>query len=63
MKILERLKGDGVLDAIVTFKMAQDEKDQLVEYCALHNISLGKLVREGLTMIMKAIKEEERPRK
>ena len=59
MSVLDKVKGDDLLDTTVTVKINADHKEELVEFCKEHKISMGKLVRYGLDMVVSAIKKEQ----
>lgn len=60
MSILDKIKGSDNLDSTITVKVNSADKEELVQFCADNKISMGKLVREGLEMIIKEIKKEIR---
>lgn len=60
MSIVERIQGNDNLDGVITFKINSEDKEDLIEFCKDRKISMGKLIREAIEMIVEEILAEEK---
>ena len=59
MNILEQVKEDNNMSAVITIKISESDKQELIEFCGDRSIGISKLVRNGVKLIIKEIKKEE----
>jgi hypothetical protein len=58
MSLLEQLKNKDDLNGTLTIKINTDAKKELLAFCKKHKISMGKLTRKGIEMVMKELANE-----
>ncbi len=60
MSIIEKVRGKAVLTNTMAFKISDEQKSEVTDFCEERGISFGKLVRLGLERIVEDIKKEEK---
>lgn len=58
MSVLDKVKGDPVLETTLTVKISKEQKRELIKFAKKHKISLGKMVRFGLDLVKEEIEKE-----
>jgi len=57
-KLLEEMKGDPKLDGTITVKINKNVKDELISFASDNGLSLGKMIRKGLELVMTQVEQE-----
>lgn len=58
MNIIEQMKGDPKLTGVITVKINQEVKEELIEFAKDNGLSMGKMIRKGLELVMEQVEAE-----
>jgi len=57
-KTLKKIRGEEALDDTLTIKISGADKEYLIQFAKENRVSMGKLVREGISLIMGVLEDE-----